>query len=1413
MEVILDIYKKKLKIIIIMYLDFIIDFTHEGDFITIECNDNKYSGTIVKITPDLIAIRTGQSIIVKKESEITAPPIIGSSEGLSIGRTNETNQNNQINIVKETQTEEGIEPLSVIKPVAKEAQIEHPQLPGVKIVGKIDLNSVSKSPKNKRENVDSQVNNAKQKEDKTDTYSLNESPAKMHPSNSFETMGEYYSGWDDINRNELATCINIAKQFTQKEEKEKIIEANAKVSEVKKKSFKVIASYSTKPLNVLNRSIIESKLFEEISSFQLGDVLQIVTFQNKENAQKIILSVTSDTIAYYLDLLDKTIREEHFRQSKLICYFLLSHIESPNARKALMRMLAALRPVNAFASYESPRIEAHDTSSESMYKVPSELKRTERMLTSSIASGDFEGVIEFVDQLLKVQALPPKYRSSLMLRKAQAYSSLKDAEKAETAYVELIEYLQLNDGTPKNLSHLYTELARLQSSHSIEDAISSVRKALIYNSKNKFASNLLSQLESIAEREDNGTLINDEGHSVGLDSISNMINIDINEYEFSSPRVLNNNGVVTPDIADELFELAKLEDKYPAYIEAAKAYHELSIGSYDTNNYISAVSNYARLKGDYLFSKFKLLSTEKRNNRDSLLIDLCRLKDSACSYYIESLNLFTDISADTLLGILGNYLIMEVAYHVIFTNGLGLSKLFNSTFAEVFAECIGSKDRELERIAYSTVVSIGSASIFIWNKLYDTPGGTEKLYRALDEPERATHILRLINENEHSEIDISKEPRKFLKDSFKHRQKTNLYIQKWAKSVISFGLNLHQMEQVEALWNKIADYEYLFLPTDIETKVKIDNIIGILLPYLSRTPDERTTLILQAQKLITSQLKFINDNTTYYGRTIFYPLLQKWAEDIENVFEEKIAKAQPILKVELDPPYYVEDDRKNYLNLIITNTGSSTAEGFELNMSFDNTLVEPMQYKSSQEVPTNGRTMAKIEIVANGGAKLVGSIDVVVHASAIFQGKVLEAQIYNFTIEKEPESTLELEDIKWQDSRVAEGILFKGRQSILQDLVYHYKSMNRDKSYIMYGLTRTGKSSILKHLSDEIDGAHIRLEGKDFVVCTFSWELNEAAEYKKASDFWEYVLRTQIFDNTDKYGMDFNDSDFPIQPRAKDFKILLTMLHQKGYYPLILVDEFSYIKTLMDDGIINAAFLAAIRQHSLNGLASFIFAGTYDVKDLIRDPKYGITGQLVNSIEMQINEIPEQDAEDLINVMGDKLIFSTEAIAHIHKLSGNVPYFIQMICKYCGYYAVEHKRRTIGYPDLENVIRLLTGESKEYSQNVKCLPENVFQNNQYSASDPQEVKALISSITYLGKTKSAYARPVGVAELQKLWGEKKVGAFRPKLAEALQLLLEKKILIQTEDEGLPVYLFAVDLFRRWWTVNHPDIELELSRLE
>ncbi|MBX7242093.1 MAG: hypothetical protein K1X92_10120, partial [Bacteroidia bacterium] len=112
---------------------------------------------------------------------------------------------------------------------------------------------------------------------------------------------------------------------------------------------------------------------------------------------------------------------------------------------------------------------------------------------------------------------------------------------------------------------------------------------------------------------------------------------------------------------------------------------------------------------------------------------------------------------------------------------------------------------------------------------------------------------------------------------------------------------------------------------------------------------------------------------------------------------------------------------------------------------------------------------------------------------------------------------------------------------------------------------------------------------------------------------------------------------------------------------------------------------------------------------------------------------------------------------------------------------------------------------------IKKLPEGSFQNNQFSPQDPKEVACLISTIEFLNRN-NIKQRGISYAELEKFWAEKKLTGFRPRLAEAITILKEKKIIFQYEDETMPVYKLSVDLFRRWWSNHHPDIDLVFNTL-
>jgi hypothetical protein len=284
-----------------------------------------------------------------------------------------------------------------------------------------------------------------------------------------------------------------------------------------------------------------------------------------------------------------------------------------------------------------------------------------------------------------------------------------------------------------------------------------------------------------------------------------------------------------------------------------------------------------------------------------------------------------------------------------------------------------------------------------------------------------------------------------------------------------------------------------------------------LKPYLNRNQTERTNLLIQAKRIIESQLKFITKNTTFYGRTFFFPLLNKWEKEIDTLLEEKITQSYPSLEVIIDPPYFVEINGKKVVNVIIKNNGETTAEGYELNIVAESTEYEDTQQDYSlsteEEIPAGEQVSASF-VVPTELLKDSKAVEIEIDAIAIYQKKKIEAKNFQFTIKEDPRkgNVLTYDDIVWNEGQIPEKHLFIGRQQIVKDLAQHYESVERHKPYILYGLTRTGKSSILKYLKDDLQGDSFTMKGKEMTLLAFEWDLSQATSFGKASDFLEYAL-------------------------------------------------------------------------------------------------------------------------------------------------------------------------------------------------------------------------------------------------------------------------------------------------------------------
>lgn len=368
------------------------------------------------------------------------------------------------------------------------------------------------------------------------------------------TNGKYESGWDQIDRETLYSIVEEIKSSLTNEEKTTIVASNASVREVIRRSFRVNTEDQPK-LSINTNTIIETSLMQELLHFSIGDSLPVVIYYHQTphfEVKGVYLTLSPNTIWGYLELLRQAIEEGHYRQAKALCYFLRSQSIRQQTLWKIGKLIQVMKCVNAFIKEKQERIKT-------AAKISKGYKEIEKQLNELIRNGEHSTAISTIDEMLEKSSVDNKYKSSLLLRKAQAYSSITDYKNAQLAYASLIEFIESVGGESKNLSHLYTELARLQAMDKLRlnDAQKSVEKALRYNPQNKYAATLLEQIKSgslsslsvsssssvVSDNSDDDKELMLEIDDSAL-TISKMIDIDIKEHKFNHDLVIANGGIL-----------------------------------------------------------------------------------------------------------------------------------------------------------------------------------------------------------------------------------------------------------------------------------------------------------------------------------------------------------------------------------------------------------------------------------------------------------------------------------------------------------------------------------------------------------------------------------------------------------------------------------------------------------------------------------------------------------------------------------------------------------------------------------------------------------------------------------------------------------------------------------------------------
>ena len=1015
-----------------------------------------------------------------------------------------------------------------------------------------------------------------------------------------------------------------------------------------------------------------------------------------------------------------------------------------------------------------------------------------------------------------------KQKSALLLRKAQLYSSLKDHENAISAYRELITFNESINSPSNNLSHLYTELARLLFHTGDNEQAERARNiALMLNPQNSIAKKI-----GVPHSDDNTSTETSEP-SVFLSKDSekkfqivkyidkNMIDDDIDKYTFTDSEIVSLNGEVTNEIANRLLENASTSTDYIPHIEAAKALRSLPVGSYDIQDLEESIANYSINRCLALFNSYKKVIFES-DSVESISIDqINRIKDCAICYSLEVIENIIDEDRTTATQLLTNSLLLELSSMLIVHKQKRdmVLKVLDFSSEDFVKFC--TKPMKVD-VLPNLVVKLLNYSIQcprLWEDII------VKSYQYESFLNYANNNLLVKKEL----IRIATLPKKkkdvndpnFLMILRKHERNRLNMCYNQLKKIVNMPLDVISVRLLQRRCNDVIGRKriWCFNETDKKSLTSINHFVSLLAMYQARNKEERKDIIANVILGIDEIIKWNSGTTTILGRFCFYPLLSSWKESLLELNAQSEYKDSCLLTLEMDSPYYtISGDNSKSINVIVYNKGNLISEGYKLAIWIGDNRKDGIFKSDDRYILPNSNVPISILIPQEKWGELK-TYELNFAVSSRYQGKWSNTEFLSATITSKRDISFKKGEQKWHDSGNPPVEMFKGRDGIVNELKEQYCSQNRRYSYVLYGLSRTGKSTILHYLKRAIEGVEIEGTNSTKVVLPLFVDLGDIYGNVNSSEkFWKLFIKNIYNDTTgfiDKYKPGINIE------KPEDFSQYIMDMDKLNIHPLFMLDEFSFMQDIINKGYINSAFLQYMRTISADkDLASFLFAGTYDIKKLIHDSKYNISGAFtyLREPDKPLFEISSDAAEELINMMQGQLDFSPAATREIHRLTGDVPFWIQKICLNCAFYGVDNNKPDIGIQDLEAVVCKMTEELSKTSKKTDSIPtltDGNFGQTQILDTDSEEMKIVLTSISFLMKELDA-KEGVTYEQIKALWAEYNTDISNYNIKEALDALCERKTLTFEDIDNMRYYRFSLDLFRRWWLHKHFVFELQLS---
>lgn len=361
---------------------------------------------------------------------------------------------------------------------------------------------------------------------------------------------------------------------------------------------------------------------------------------------------------------------------------------------------------------------------------------------------------------------------------------------------------------------------------------------------------------------------------------------------------------------------------------------------------------------------------------------------------------------------------------------------------------------------------------------------------------------------------------------------------------------------------------------------------------------------------------------------------------------------------------------------------------------------------------------------------------------------------------------------------------FFGREDILQKI---YSILNaKDSAHVimLYGQRRMGKTSLLQQIGQEL------LRGTDFYPILINMQIFTNAGV--GGLIWEIAQTIhEKLPNNHRVGLPDKSMFLESPGPTLINKIIPAVeMHLKEYnikVPLFLFDEFdsiyenpNYSQTDLRD------FLGIIRgltQERKQGGA--IFVGTFKLLGmftLYQSPLFNLAHVL------RVGFLEQASAENLIRIPAEYLLsFDSAAVGKISRLTGNHPYFIQLLCYTIFNYCQENHQRYVGLSIVKNVMK----EAQEQeSAAIGYVWEELNGKEKY----------VLATIARLANHDTSL---ISISAIQHELTNFEIKIDIPEIEKIMSHFTDLEILRVAEDR----YQFVIDLFRLWIKENKPLISV------